>query len=153
MEKKHGFQAYNSISSTMLVKSRASFKFLHCSLRTATLYFPPYNHFVVWDHTGTIMAYWPLSVSMGTEKPFQPLLRLESYLLLFYFGIADADYQAAHCSCSDSYYHRHDISTSGITTYASAVRLPQLLCVVLLCLEATLKSLNGSMIAAVRKSH
>lgn len=71
-----------------------------CSLR---------SHFVIWDQTRTIMAYWPSSVSMGTEKPFLSLLRLESYLLLFYFGIADADYQEAHWCYSNSYYLSHSI--------------------------------------------
>lgn len=32
---------------------------------------------------------------MGTEKPFLPLPRLESYLLLFYFGIAHIDWRPA----------------------------------------------------------
>lgn len=71
--------------------------------------FQPLGHFVVWDHTRTIMAYWPSSVSMGTEKPFLPLLRLESYLLLFYFGKAHADYLEACCCYSNSFYHSLNI--------------------------------------------
>lgn len=40
------------------------------------------------DDTRTAAAYWPSSASTGTKKPFLPLLRLESYLLLFYLGEA-----------------------------------------------------------------
>lgn len=61
-----------------------------------------------WDHTRTTVAYWPSSVSMGTKKPFLPLLRLESYLLLFYLGEAHRDYLQAQCCCSGCYYlQRH----------------------------------------------
>lgn len=37
------------------------------------------------------MAYWPSSASTGTKKPFQPLLRLEFYLLLFCLGETHRD--------------------------------------------------------------
>lgn len=81
---------------TLLRKTEILFKFLTllhrktCSLGGAGVFLQPLSHFVVWDHSRTIVAYWPSSVSMGTQKPFLLLLRLESYLLLFYFGI---------CSC------------------------------------------------------
>lgn len=42
-------------------------------------------------------------------QKFLPLQRLESYLLLFYFGIAHADYLEARCCYSNSYYHRYNI--------------------------------------------
>lgn len=44
---------------------------------------------------------------MGTKKPFLPLLRLESYLLLFYLGEAHRDYLQAQCCCSGCYYLQH----------------------------------------------
>lgn len=96
-----------------LVKSVGSLKFTSTADRkTHVLWGQPRSLlltvFVVWvfckgDHTRAIIAYWPSSVSMGTEKPFLPLLRLESYLLLFYFGIACAGYQEAHCCYTNSY--------------------------------------------------
>lgn len=42
---------------------------------------------------------------MGTKKPFLPLLRLESYLLLFYLGEAHRDYLEAQCCCSAYLYY------------------------------------------------
>lgn len=70
--------------------------------------------FADWDHTGTSMAYWPSSVSMGTKKPFLPLLRLESYLLLFYLGEAHRDYLEAQCCCSAYLYYLY-LEKYGLT--------------------------------------
>lgn len=63
--------------------------------------------FADWDHTRTTMAYWPSSASTGTKKPFLPLLRLGSYLLLFGLGEAHRDYLEAQCCCSVCYYLQH----------------------------------------------
>ena len=115
-------------------------------------YFPPLSHFVVWDHTRTIMAYWPSSVSMGTEKPFLPLLRLESYLLLFYFGIAHADYLEARCRCSAGFYHSHNIYLwYHYLQYKTTVKLLELHDVPALCLKTGLWCQNGSSTAASQR--
>lgn len=70
------------------------------------------SRFAVWDHTRTIMAYWPSSVSRGTGKPFLPLLRLESYLILFYFGKSSCRLSGNYCCYSKDRYLSHHISLS-----------------------------------------
>lgn len=98
--------------SKPLLKLVDTFTFFHCCIKKKKKKKSPRSPFAVWDHTRTIMAYWPSSVSMGTEKPFLPLLRLESYLLLFYFGIAHADYLEARCCYSKCCYLSHNIYLS-----------------------------------------
>ena len=60
------------------------------------------------------------SVSMGTEKPFLPLLRLGCYLILVYYGKAHADYLEAAPLTSVIIA---TLSTFHIVTYTTTVYL------------------------------